>query len=86
MYSRFNMRLDSNAISKLAFPWINMEKRFDSKECSVCWEECKEYLLCSQHMNHCVCPKCAYSIVENSIYVNPDASIDIKWKCPLCKT
>ena len=24
-------------------------------------------------------------MIENTAFVNPDASIDIKWKCPLCR-
>jgi hypothetical protein len=56
-----------------------------SKECPVCFEECNKFLRCSQHEDHCICSTCAYNIIENPIYVNPDASIDIKWKCPLCR-
>ena len=85
---RNNVRLvNTYGASRLAFPWIQMNESSveNSKECNVCWESCTKYLLCSEHENHCVCSDCAYKMVENRIIISPQGSIDIKWKCPICR-
>lgn len=85
---RNNVQLvNTYGASQLAFPWIQMNESSveNSKECNVCWESCTKYLLCSEHEDHCVCSDCAYNMVENRIIISSEGSIDIKWKCPICR-
>ena len=83
---RNNTRLkDTQGAAQLAFPWIQMNESSNSKECTVCWEECNKYLCCSQHDNHCICIECAFKMVENKRYITPQGSIDLKWQCPMCR-
>ena len=85
---RNNVRVaNTYGAARLAFPWIQMNESSadNSKECNVCWESCSKYLLCSEHKDHCVCSDCAYNMLENRISITSEGSIDIKWKCPICR-
>ena len=88
MEERHLTRLHPKSWGKIASPWFVYKQvdETDAKECSVCWEDnYTSYLHCSNSEGHIVCKDCAKEMVENTHFVNPDASIDIKWKCPLCR-
>ena len=87
MEDRYNFRLSPNSWGKIASPWFIYKQvdETDAQECSVCWDKCTSYLHCSNSEQHIVCKDCSKQIIENTVFVNPDASIDIKWKCPLCR-
>jgi hypothetical protein len=73
--------------AKIASKWYVYEttNTDETKECTVCWEMCSKYLSCSNSTEHIICSNCTEHIVENNTYVQPNASISIKWKCPLCR-
>ena len=87
MADRYNFRLNPKSWGKIASPWFVYKQvdETDAKECSVCWEGCTSYLHCANSEEHIVCNLCSKEMIENTAFVNPDASIDIKWKCPLCR-
>mgnify|MGYP001495516590 CR=1 FL=1 len=87
MEERYRLRLNPTSWGKIASPWFAYKQvdETDAKECSVCWDKCTSYLHCSNSEGHIVCKDCSKEMVENTHFVNPDASIDIKWKCPLCR-
>ena len=87
MEERYRIRLNPKSWGKIASPWFAYKQvdETDAKECSVCWDECTSYLHCANSEEHIVCKHCSKEMIENTAYVNPDASIDIKWKCPLCR-
>ncbi len=80
-------RLHPKSWAKIATPWYTYQEvdEADAKECPVCFENCTSFIHCSNSEEHIVCKDCSKEIVENQAYVNPDASIDVKWKCPLCR-
>ena len=80
-------RLPSKILSIIASPWFvyTQVDESDAKECSVCWENCTSYLHCSNSQEHIVCKRCSIKMIENTKFVSPNASVDIKWKCPLCR-
>ena len=80
-------RLPSKILSIIASPWFvyTQVDANDAKECSVCWENCTSYLHCSNSQEHIVCKPCSRRMIENTQFVSPNASVDIKWKCPLCR-
>ena len=73
--------------AKIASQWFVYEitNTDETKECVVCWEQCSKYLSCSNGTDHIICSTCTKHIVENNTYVQPNATINIKWKCPLCR-
>ena len=88
MADRYNFRLNTKSWGKIASPWFvyTQVDETDAKQCSICWEEdCTSYLHCANSEEHIVCKVCSEGLIENTAFVNPDASIDIKWKCPLCR-
>ena len=87
MPDRYQFRLNPKSWGKIASPWFVFTQvdETDAKECSVCWDECTSYLHCANSEEHIVCNICSKEMIENTAFVNPDASIDIKWKCPLCR-
>ncbi len=87
MEERYRLRLNPKSWGKIASPWFAYKQvdETDAKECSVCWDECTSYLHCANSEEHIVCNVCSKEMIENTAFVNPDASIDIKWKCPLCR-
>ena len=87
MTDRYRFRLNPKSWGKIASPWFVFTQvdETDAKECSVCWDECTSYLHCANSEEHIVCNICSKEMIENTAFVNPDASIDIKWKCPLCR-
>lgn len=85
MEARFNAPLYKHMMSGPTLPWMNWNEGTSAKWCPVCMEDCNKYLQCSYHTDHIICSDCAENVVENSNYVNPDASIDVKWNCPLCR-
>lgn len=87
MEERHLTRLHPNSWGKIASPWFAYKQvdQNDAKECSVCWENCTSYLHCANSEEHIVCKDCSKQMIENTAFVNPDASIDIKWKCPICR-
>lgn len=87
MTDRYQFRLNPKSWGKIASPWFvyTQVDESDAKECSVCWDECTSYLHCANSEEHIVCKLCSKEMIENTAFVNPDASIDIKWKCPLCR-
>ena len=87
MEQRYTMQLHPKSWAKIASPWYAYKEvdEADAKECSVCWENCTSFLHCSNSEEHIICKSCSKEIVENQAYVNPDASIEVKWKCPLCR-
>ena len=87
MEERYNYRMNTKGWGKIASPWFVFTQvdESDAKECSVCWDECTSYLHCANSEEHIVCKLCSKEMIENTAFVNPDASIDIKWKCPLCR-
>ena len=87
MPDRYQFRLNPKSWGKIASPWFVFTQvdESDAKECSVCWDECTSYLHCANSEEHIVCKLCSKEMIENTAFVNPDASIDIKWKCPLCR-
>jgi len=80
-------RLDPKSWVRIASPFLPYKQTNTAsmKECTVCWEDCSQYLHCSNSTEHIICNKCAAKMVENTSYVRADASIEIKWKCPLCR-
>ena len=82
-----NVRLPPKSWAKIACPWFVYQETNpnETKECSICWENCSKYLVCSNGTEHIICPTCSEHIVENNTSVNRDTSINIKWKCPLCR-
>ena len=87
MEERCITRLHPKSWAKIATPWYSYQEvdEADAKECPVCFENCTSFIHCSNSEDHIVCKDCSKEIVENQAYVNPDASIDVKWKCPLCR-
>ena len=87
MEDRYNFRLNPKSWGKIASPWFTYKQvdQAHAKECSVCWDECTSYLHCDNSEEHIVCKDCSKEMIVNTAFVNPDASIDIKWKCPLCR-
>jgi len=87
MQDRYRLRLNPKSWGKIASPWFTYKQvdQTDAKECSVCWDECTSYLHCANSEEHIVCKDCSKEMVVNTAFVNPDASIDINWKCPLCR-
>ena len=87
MEERYNFPMNTKGWGKIASPWFTYKQvdQTDAKECSVCWDECTSYLHCANSEEHIVCKLCSKEMIENTAFVNPDASIDIKWKCPLCR-
>lgn len=85
MEARFNAPLYKHKMYEVTVPWMNWNEGTCTKWCPVCMEDCNKYLQCSNHTDHIICSDCAENVVENSKYVNPDASIDVKWNCPLCR-
>ena len=87
MPDRYQFRLNPKSWGKIASPWFVFTQvdESDAKECSVCWDECTSYLHCANSEEHIVCKLCSKEMIENTAFVNPDAIIDIKWKCPLCR-
>ena len=87
MTDRYQFRLNPKSWGKIASPWFAYKQvdETDAKECSVCWDQCTSYLHCANSEEHIVCKLCSKEMIENTAFVNPDASIDIKWKCPLCR-
>lgn len=87
MEERYRLRLNPKSWGKIASPWFAYKQvdETNAKECSVCWDECTSYLHCANSEEHIVCKLCSKEMIENTAFVNPDASIDIKWKCPLCR-
>ena len=87
MEERYRLRLNPKSWGKIASPWFVYKQvdETDAKECSVCWDQCTSYLHCANSEEHIVCKLCSKEMIENTAFVNPDASIDIKWKCPLCR-
>ena len=70
----------------IAAPWLSYKQTTSDsmKDCTICWENCSEYIHCSNSNEHIICTKCSIHIV-NDTYVLPNANIEIKWKCPLCR-
>ena len=87
MEKRYQFRLNPKSWGKIASPWFVFTQvdETDAKECSVCWDDCTSYLHCANSEEHIICNICSKEMIENTAFVNPDASIDIKWKCPLCR-
>ena len=87
MEERHRNRLCKTSWAKLALPWLSYKETDESnaKECSVCWENSTSYVYCSNSNAHIICKDCSKEIIENDVFVNPDASIDINWKCPICR-
>ena len=88
MEERYRLRMDKhNFVAKVASPWFTYKQvdQTDAKECSICWDECTSYIYCANSEEHIVCKDCSKNIIVNSKYVNPDASIDVYWKCPICR-
>tara|TARA_E500000178_G_scaffold296363_1_gene302550 strand:+ start:348 stop:1130 length:783 start_codon:yes stop_codon:yes gene_type:complete len=87
MEERYNFRLNTKGWGKIASPWFTYKQvdQTDAKECSICWDECTSYLYCANSEEHIVCKDCSKEIIVNTAFVNPDASIDINWKCPICR-
>jgi len=80
-------RLHHKSWAKIATPWNIFEETNanETKECCVCLDDCSKYLHCSNSTEHIICKDCSEKIVENDIYVQPDASVEVKWKCPICR-
>lgn len=87
MEERYNFRMNTKGWGKIASPWFTYKQvdQTDAKECSICWDECTSYLYCANSEEHIVCKDCSKEIIVNTALVNPDASIDINWKCPICR-
>ena len=87
MEERYIARLHPKSWAKIAAPWYTYQEvdEADAKECPICFENCTSFIHCSNSKEHIVCKDCSKGIFENQAYVNPDASIDVKWKCPLCR-
>ena len=87
MTDRSRVILNPKSWCKIASPWFvyTQVDETDAKECSICWGECTSYLHCANSEEHIVCRLCSKKIIENTTFVNHDASIDIKWKCPICR-
>ena len=51
------------------------------KDCTICWENCSEYIHCSNSNEHIICTKCSIHIV-NDTYVLPNANIEINGNVP----
>ena len=87
MEERYKYRMSTKGWGKLASPWFTYKQvdQTDAKECSICWDECTSYLYCANSEEHIVCKDCSKEIIVNNAFVNSDASIDINWKCPICR-
>ena len=87
MEERYRLRLNPKSWGKIASPWFTYKQvdQTDAKECSICWDECTSYLYCANSEEHIVCKDCSKEMIVNTAFVNPDASIDINWKCPICR-
>ena len=87
MTDRYQFRLNPKSWGKIASPWFvyTQVEETDAKQCPICLEDCTSYLHCANSEEHLICNICSKEIIENTAFVNPDASIDIKWKCPLCR-
>jgi hypothetical protein len=88
MEERYRWRMDTHHyVAKIASPWFTYKQvdQTDAKECSICWDECTSYIYCANSEDHIVCKDCSRNIIVNSKFVNPDASIDVYWKCPICR-
>ena len=87
MTDRYQFRLNPKSWGKIASPWFvyTQVDETDAKQCPICLEDYTSYLHCANSEEHIVCNLCSKEMIENTAFVNPDASIDIKWKCPLCR-